>query len=822
MVLLEQDLPECNRIDKVNELAEKFCTNHGTSKSSRKRIQQSLFSIPRSRLDLIPYYSRLATIFDRVFSDIADPLVTELEKQFHGLARFKKQQNLENRLRNARYIGELTKFRVAPPIIALRGIRRCLDDFSGYNVDVACCLLETCGRYLYRTRHTSGKLSHLMDTMKRIRKAKVCSFLRLKWSVTRLHLINFPIFIQNLDERHIALLNSAFYMVQPPQTANRREGKVLRPLEAYMKDLLLVRLGTNEIAIAAVSKQLLRYPWSDASLDCGALVTKYLLKACRKGRYKSISAVVSLIAVLKKTKPEILTRVVDAVLEELQYAMETPSIRDQQRSIIYAKLLGELHSESLVSGSMIFEQLYNFVNFDHEIPEALRFSNTVEEEPCVKNPLIGSLAITEAINEDEEMDEVKLQAQKSETQKPVAASQHSRFDPRVPSLLDPETSVFRIKLICTLLDSSSSSLVTSSSIPKLEKFLAALQRYLFIKSNLPADIEFSILDTFDIIDSKLKTMKNDRKKQISSLRYTSWLESHNAVVAAEELDATSEERSKRRLFAQAGLKVDASDNEIEDDIDDLPENDIHSNESLDNGSLHSSDDDECDASEDAHSVDDETEGGLDEIDEESDEDDEDATFDQEANDEADAHDEYMRKIEDEAFERELRKLTLDALEKGKNTARTLATAKVSDAMPSASQFVGKKEFMSNTSSSSNASFALGGEAGMAFKLIKRGHKGRVEARDIVVPSDTNIAKVATKQDNEAAKERDILKARVLQYEAESANQSFSSDNNYMDQTRFSENRNRQVLTMEDIDRNFGTSSSRGNNGRGSGRTLWRS
>lgn len=102
MVLLEQELPECNRIDKVNELAEKFCTNHGTSKSSRKRMQQSLFSIPRSRLDLIPYYSRIAATFDRVFPDIADQLVVELEKQFHGLARWKKQQNLDNRIRNAR------------------------------------------------------------------------------------------------------------------------------------------------------------------------------------------------------------------------------------------------------------------------------------------------------------------------------------------------------------------------------------------------------------------------------------------------------------------------------------------------------------------------------------------------------------------------------------------------------------------------------------------------------------------------------------------------------------------------------------------------
>jgi regulator of nonsense transcripts 2 len=189
MVLLEEELPECNRIDKVDDLAEKFCTNHGTSKTSRKRMQKELFLVPRSRLDLLPYYSRIATIFDQVYSDIALPLVTELEKQFHGLARWKKQLNLENRLRNARYIGELTKFRVAPPIVVLRGIKRCLDDFSGFNIDVICCLLESCGRFLYRTPHTSSKVAQLIDTMKRLRKAKVGVILCLIYVSISPHLV---------------------------------------------------------------------------------------------------------------------------------------------------------------------------------------------------------------------------------------------------------------------------------------------------------------------------------------------------------------------------------------------------------------------------------------------------------------------------------------------------------------------------------------------------------------------------------------------------------------------------------------------------------
>ena len=143
------------------------------SKNSRKRLSQTLFHVPRARLDLLPYYSRMAATLCRVWPDISSTLVTDLEQQFHGQAKYKKNQNIESRMRTARYIGELTKFRVAPPIVALRCIRRCLDDFTGGNVDVACCVLESCGRYLYRLSHTNSKLSNLMEAMMRLSKAKV-------------------------------------------------------------------------------------------------------------------------------------------------------------------------------------------------------------------------------------------------------------------------------------------------------------------------------------------------------------------------------------------------------------------------------------------------------------------------------------------------------------------------------------------------------------------------------------------------------------------------------------------------------------------------
>lgn len=170
-LLLEQELPEASRRETIDELADRFCVNHGSNKNSRKRLYKTLFLVPRTRLDLLPYYSRFAAILDRVYTD--STLVTELEQQMHGQARFKKNVNIEGRLRTVRYLGELTKFRVAPPMVILRGLRRCLEDFTGVNIDVACCILESCGRYLYRMKHTHSRIEALMEIMMRIKKARV-------------------------------------------------------------------------------------------------------------------------------------------------------------------------------------------------------------------------------------------------------------------------------------------------------------------------------------------------------------------------------------------------------------------------------------------------------------------------------------------------------------------------------------------------------------------------------------------------------------------------------------------------------------------------
>ena len=106
--------------------------------------------------------------------------------------------------------------------------------------------------------------------------------------------------------------------------------------------------------------------------DCGTVVCKYMLKACRKGRHLTVRAVADVAVALRRAKPEVAARLIDAASEETRRFLENPTFRDQQRSLVTARLLGELHNRALVPTLVVFEQLYEFVNFGHDVPDALK------------------------------------------------------------------------------------------------------------------------------------------------------------------------------------------------------------------------------------------------------------------------------------------------------------------------------------------------------------------------------------------------------------------------------------------------------------------
>ena len=155
--------------------------------------------------------------------------------------------------------------------------------------------------------------------------------------------------------------------------------------------------------------------------------------------------------------------------------------------------------------------------------------------------------------------------------------------PASPPIPPLPRSVFRIKLVCTLLEVVSKSIVTRNNLSRVEGFLAAFQRYLFTKTILPTEVEFALLDTFDMIDSQWrkvvkdsgKSKKNDGEAKVQGFpRYMTWLEAHNFVVGVEEAEAMADERAQNRLEALAAdnksiVTDEASTSDLMNDDEDL-------------------------------------------------------------------------------------------------------------------------------------------------------------------------------------------------------------------------------------------------------------
>ena len=165
--------------------------------------------------------------------------------------------------------------------------------------------------------------------------------------------------------------------------------------------------------------------------------------------------------------------------------MDHPNFRDHQRSLVCASVLGELYCVAAIPSPIVFNDVHHILDFDHDIPQALRQAS--ENQGLLFVPH-GN--ISQTILEDEELEEDEEEEQKEEEDtKPqvVSVSSLPRYDPGVPSDIEPPTAVFQVKLVCTILEISSSQIVTVKNKAKLRFALASLHMYLFTKKSLPSD-----------------------------------------------------------------------------------------------------------------------------------------------------------------------------------------------------------------------------------------------------------------------------------------------------------------------------------------------
>nr|XP_054752267.1 regulator of nonsense transcripts 2-like [Lytechinus pictus] len=430
-------LPHCVNRDHIDKSAVDFCLNLNT-KANRKKLAKALFNVPRVRLDLLPFYSRLVATLYVCMPDIATDLVERLKSEFRWHVRKKDQMMVESKIKVSRFIGELTKFKMCSKADTLQCLKSLIQDFRHHNIDMACALLESCGRFLYRSPDSHLKTNALLELMMR-KKSKM-----------------------HLNERHSTMIENAFFYCNPPEVL-KVERKVRPPMHEYIRKLLYKDL--SKVSVEKVLKQMRKLPWDNQQIKQYAVKC---LSSVWNLKYNNLHCLANLLAGLVLYHDDAGIQVVDAILEELRIGMEINHPKYNQRRVSVIKFLGELYNYRMVESSVIFKTLYSL----------LRFGVILEE---------------------------------------------------AGSPFDPPEHLFRIRLVCTMLDTCAQFFDRGSSKKKLDCFLVYFQQYILYKRGLPywtadghpfpMDVDNAISDSIEVLRPKLKLLGSleEANKEVEQL-----------------------------------------------------------------------------------------------------------------------------------------------------------------------------------------------------------------------------------------------------------------------------------------------------------------
>nr|CAG4643014.1 EOG090X0143 [Ilyocryptus agilis] len=298
--------------------------------------KRTLFTVQRTRLDLLPFYSRLVATLNPYIPEVATDLCNFLRQDFKYNVRKKDQINIETKVKIVRFIGELTKFGMFPRFETLHCFKMLLLNFTHHYIEMCCHLIETCGRYLLHHPDSHMRTKVYLEQMMR-KKSMLAS-----------------------DSRYLTVIENAYYQVVPVDSGARSNYvKIRPPLHQYIRHLLFVELG-NKGSSNKILKQLRKLNWKDGDQ---ANYTIHCLTSAWKVKFPNIRTLAGLVAELSTYQEFVGHRVVDAVLEDIRWGLEFPISKFNQRRVSMAKYLAELYNYRMVESSVIFKVLYSLITF---------------------------------------------------------------------------------------------------------------------------------------------------------------------------------------------------------------------------------------------------------------------------------------------------------------------------------------------------------------------------------------------------------------------------------------------------------------------------
>nr|CDS34146.1 myst histone acetyltransferase 1 [Hymenolepis microstoma] len=338
-------LPNCINRDLIDKAALEFAAVLN-KKGNRRRLLNVLASVPRNRSDLLPFYARLVANLYPVAPDIGQDLVEVLKQEFRWHLHKKDQMNIDSKLKTVRYIGELAKFRIFPGSEVLNLILRLLSNFVHHQIDMTCGLLDTCGRFLYRSPETHRRTKIYLDIINRKKLA------------------------MHMDQRYSQMIEEAIFTCIPPERPCNFVREDLTDMQRFVRSLLHGEMTRGNYK--AITAALRKLDWKDEKL---IEYMKRLFTQCWEVRYTSLEYLSSILSFLTEFHPKFGIEVADNVIDDIRYCLEMndPSLHQRQRS--EARFLSGMYMYLIIDLPVLYGVLYDLigygVSFDYMRPSLI-------------------------------------------------------------------------------------------------------------------------------------------------------------------------------------------------------------------------------------------------------------------------------------------------------------------------------------------------------------------------------------------------------------------------------------------------------------------
>lgn len=241
---------------------------------------------------------------------------------------------------------------------------------------------------------------------------------------------------QHLGPQERMLLENALYYVDPPQRPAIQQ-KERMPTELFIRQL--VYLDMTKRNYMKILKTIRKLHWEESEVV--TMLDKLFSKPW-KVKFSNIHLLAVLLGALARYHQDFAIGVIDNVLEQITLGLENNDFAFNQRRISEVKYLGELYNYKMVDSTVIFDTLYRIVTFGHE----------------------GGTPV-----------------------------------PDKTTPFDMPDDFFRIRLVCTILDTCGICFDRGSSRKKLDFFLTFFQYYVLTKDSIPMEIDFLMQDTFTLV-----------------------------------------------------------------------------------------------------------------------------------------------------------------------------------------------------------------------------------------------------------------------------------------------------------------------------------